>query len=164
MRVHIVTESRQRDSTATAAGSESRWTWQPSAPATPKMQSRWQPFRLSAQEDRGSADLWYVLPGFGDNFVIWWNKSLHYYTHIHTCTHTCASSLAYYMRSAAPGAGDKGRDSRCIRSCPRRPPPVRHSSYKVSYNHERYLFRLSKILQRNLPSQVIIWSSLNANE
>ena len=48
MRAHIATESRHRDSTATAAGPESRRAYQPSAPATAMMQSRWQPFRLSA--------------------------------------------------------------------------------------------------------------------
>ena len=34
MRAHIATESRHRDSTATAAGPESRRAYQPSAPAT----------------------------------------------------------------------------------------------------------------------------------
>ena len=70
MRAHFVTESRRRDSNPTAAGPESRRKWQPSTPATAMMQSRRQPFRLSAQEDRGSADLWYVLPGFGGRFVV----------------------------------------------------------------------------------------------
>ena len=48
MHAHIATESRHRDSTATAAGPESRRAYQPSAPATAMMQSRRQPFRLSA--------------------------------------------------------------------------------------------------------------------
>ena len=47
MRAHIATESRHRDSTATAAGPESRRAYQPSEPATAMMQSRRQPFRLS---------------------------------------------------------------------------------------------------------------------
>ena len=40
MRAHIATESRHRDSTATAAGPESRRAYEPSAPATAMMQSR----------------------------------------------------------------------------------------------------------------------------
>ena len=48
MRAHIATESRHHDSTATAAGPESRRAYQPSAPATAMMQSWRQPFRLSA--------------------------------------------------------------------------------------------------------------------
>ena len=48
MPAHIATESRHRDSTATAAGPESRRAYQPSEPATAMMQSRRQPFRLSA--------------------------------------------------------------------------------------------------------------------
>ena len=57
MLAHIVMENRHRDSTATAAGPESRLTSQPSAPTTAMMQTRGQPFRRSAQEDRGSTDL-----------------------------------------------------------------------------------------------------------
>ena len=63
-------------------------------------------------------------------FVIWWNKSLCYYTHYHTCTHKCASSPAYNMRSAALETGDKSRDGRCIRP---RPAPAEHSSWLTSY-------------------------------
>ena len=81
------------DSTATVAGPESHRKWQLSAPPTAMRQPGRQPYRLSAR-DLGSAGLWYVLPGFGDSFIIWWNKSLYYYTH-KIRVHTCASSLAY---------------------------------------------------------------------
>ena len=80
MRAHIATESRHRDSTATAAGPESRRAYQPSAPATAMMQSRGQPFRLSA----------------------------HNHTFARTCASSLAYHIrsAYNMRSAAKEASE----------------------------------------------------------
>ena len=64
--------------------------------------------------------------------------------HLHTrAVRTCIMTTVN-MRSVAPGAGDKGRDGRCIRH-PVTPDPAQHSSYNICIKYERYLFRLSNI-------------------